>query len=66
MHDYDPAHEELGEIYTATVTDLISRKEIGCFSFHAQSIEEARPLGWRIAGKRYCPDIHVRIERATQ
>jgi len=39
---------------------------VGRFSFGANSIEEARERGWRIAGNRYGNDIDVRIERANK
>jgi hypothetical protein len=69
MNDHPTTHDEAatdaGEVYTATVTDTISRRQIGTFSFFATSIEDARQRGWRIAGQRYCPDIHVRIHRAS-
>lgn len=58
--------QEPGDAYNATVTDTISKRQIGTFSFFATSIEEARERGWRIAGRRYCPDIHVRIKRASK
>ncbi len=62
----DDATTDPGNAYTATVTDSINGQQIGTFTFFAHSIEEARERGWRIAGHRYCPDIHVRITRATR
>ena len=52
-------------IYQATIIDLVNRKRIGSFGFSADSIEEARERGWRIAGSRYGNDIHVRIEQIS-
>jgi hypothetical protein len=57
---------EAGTIYRATVTDTISREQVGGFAFSADSIEEARERGWRIAGRRYGNDIDVRVERASK
>jgi len=63
----NPTHQEAtaetGDVYHATVTDLISRREAGTFAFFADSIEDAREKAWRIAGQRYTSDIHVRVER---
>ena len=52
-------------IYRATVTDTISREPVGRFAFSADSIEEARERGWRIAGRRFGNDIDVRIEQLS-
>ena len=57
---------EATTIYRATVTDTISRERIGRFAFSADSIEEARERGWRIAGGRFGNDIHVKIERISK
>ena len=59
-------HAEATTIYRATVTDTISRERIGRFSYSADSIEEARERGWRIAGVRFGNDIHVKIERISK
>jgi hypothetical protein len=68
----DPTHQEAtaetgipGDVYRATVTDLIARREAGTFAFFADSIEDAREKAWRIAGQRYTSDIHVRVERGN-
>ncbi|MCA9253432.1 MAG: hypothetical protein KDA54_20055 [Phycisphaerales bacterium] len=53
-------------IYQATIIDLVNRKRIGSFGFSADSIEEARERGWRIAGSLYGNDTHVRIERLSK
>lgn len=58
-------HREATNIYRATVTDTISRQQVGRFTFSAETIEEARVRGWRIAGSRFGNDIHVRIERIS-
>ena len=58
-------HLEGSTIFQATVIDLVNREQIGRFSFSADSIEEARERGWRIAGSRYGNDIHVRIEQIS-
>jgi len=57
---------EASTIYRATVTDTISRERVGRFAYSADSIEEARERGWRIAGQRFGNDIDVRIERASK
>ena len=57
---------EAGTIYRATVTDTISRERVGRFAFSADSLQEARERGWRIAGRRFGNDINVRIERASK
>ena len=59
-------HREGKVIYRATVTDTISRERVGRFAFSADSIEEARERGWRIAGRRFGNDIDVRIERTSK
>jgi len=56
---------EAAAIYRAAVTDLISRERVGRFAFSADSLEEARERGWRIAGRRFGNDIDVRIERLS-
>ena len=59
-------HREAKVIYRASVTDTISRERLGRFSFSADSVEEARARGWRIAGHRYGNDINVRVVRASR
>ncbi len=59
-------HREGSTIYRATVIDLVNRERIGRFTFSADSVEEARERGWRIAGSRYGNGIHVRIERLSK
>jgi len=59
-------HKEGHIIYRATVTDTINHEQVGRFTFSADSIEEARVRGWRIAGSRFGDDIHVRIERISK
>jgi len=59
-------HREGATVYRATVTDTISHEQVGRFAFSADSVEEARERGWRIAGRRYGNDIHVRVERASR
>ena len=59
-------HREGNTIYRATVTDTISRDQVGRFTFSADRLEEARTRGWRVAGSRFGTDIHVRIERITR
>ena len=59
-------HREARFIYRATVTDTISRETVGRFTYSADSIEEARERGWRIAGRRFGNDIDVRIERLSK
>jgi len=58
-------HREARVIYRATVTDLVSRERVGRFTYSADSIEEARERGWRIAGRRFGNDIDVRIEQVS-
>ena len=53
-------------IYRATVTDTTSHEQIGRFTYSADSIEEARVRGWRIAGSRFGNGIMVRIERLSK
>jgi len=52
-------------VYRATVTDTISRETVGRFAYSADSIEEARERGWRIAGRRFGNDIDVRIQQLS-
>jgi hypothetical protein len=59
-------HQEAKVIYRAAVTDTISRERLGRFAFSADSIEEARERGWRIAGRRFGNDINVRVVRASK
>ena len=59
-------HQEGSTIYQATIIDLVSREQIDRFGFSADSIEDARERGWRIAGSRYGNDIHVRVERISK
>ena len=59
-------HREFSTIYRATVTDLVSREQIGTVSFSAKSIEHARQRGWAIAGSLYGNGIEVRIERLSK
>ena len=59
-------HREASTVYRATVTDTISRERVGRFAFSADSLEEARERGWRIAGRRYGNDINVRVVRASK
>jgi hypothetical protein len=63
--DDQDGSRELGDVYRATVTDLIARREAGTFAFFADSIEDAREKAWRIAGHRNGSDIHVRVERGN-
>jgi len=59
-------NREAATVYRATVTDTISREPVGRFTYSANSIEEARERGWRIAGRRFGNDIDVRIERLSK
>jgi len=59
-------HREGVTVYRATVTDTVSRGEVGRFTFSADRIEEARERAWRTAGRRYGNDIDVRIERVSR
>ena len=59
-------HREASIIYRATVTDTVNHQQVGRFTFSAESIEEARVRGWRIAGQRFGNDIHVRVERISK
>ena len=59
-------HREDSTIYRATVIDTINGERVGRFTFSAESIEDARVRGWRIAGSRFGNDIHVRIERISK
>lgn len=59
-------HREGTTIYRATVRDVLNGDRLGGFAFSADSVEEARERGWRIAGRRYGNDIDVRIERASK
>ena len=60
------SHQEGRTIYRATVTDTVSHERVGRFTYSADSIEEARERGWRIAGSRYGNDIDVRVERISK
>ena len=60
------SHQEGTTVYRATVTDTISRGQVGRFTFSADSAEEARERGWRIAGRRFGNDIDVRIQRISK
>jgi hypothetical protein len=53
-------------IYRATVTDTVSRQRVGAFAFAAGDEQEALPRAWRLAGRRFGNDIHVRIERISR
>ena len=55
-------HREASTIYQATVTDIVNHEQVGRFTFSAESIDEARVRGWRIAGSRFGNGIDVRIE----
>ena len=52
-------------IFRATVTDTISHDRIERYAFSADSIEEARELAWKRAG-RYGGDVFVKIERLSK
>ena len=64
-HDCED-HSEGTTIYRATVIDQVSREPIGRFTFSANSIEEARERGWRIAGSRFGNGIDVCIKRLSE
>ena len=63
--DHEEGPCEGATIYRATVNDLINRERIGRFTFSADTIEEARERGWRIAGGRFGNGIDVRIDRLS-
>jgi hypothetical protein len=48
-------------IFQATVIDTISKNQIKRYKFEAESIEEARELAWKRAG-RYGADVFVKVE----
>jgi hypothetical protein len=48
--------------YRATVIDTISHEQVEQFTLKAACIEDAREEAWRIAGRKYACDIHVRVE----
>jgi hypothetical protein len=52
-------------IFRATVTDTISHERVHRYTFSADSIEEARELAWKRAGK-YGGDVFVKIERLSK
>ena len=58
-------HAEVSRIYRATVIDTVSRERIGRFCFSAETIEDARPRAWSIAGSRFGNGIHVRVEQLS-
>ena len=57
---------ELLTSYRATIVDNISHAVVETFAFGADSIEDAREKAWRIAGRRYTGDVHVRVERIAK
>lgn len=59
-------HHEPLTSYRATVIDTISRQVAETFAFEADTIENAREKAWRIAGRKYACDIHVRVERIAK
>jgi hypothetical protein len=65
MHRNNEIDREYLTIYRATVTDTISRQPVETFVFGAGSIEDAREKAWRIAGRKYNADIHVRVGRVA-
>ena len=58
-------HREASIIYRATVTDTISRERIERYAFSAESIEDARELAWKRAG-RHGGDVFVKVERLSK
>ena len=65
MKRHREQHQEGRTIYRAIVIDLVSREQIGRFTFSADHIDEARERGWRIAGSRFGNGIDIRIERLS-
>ncbi|NLF32046.1 MAG: hypothetical protein GX591_14310 [Planctomycetes bacterium] len=55
-------HREGRSLYRAAVTDTVSHAPIERYTFSADSIEEARELAWKRAG-RHGGDVFVKIER---
>ena len=58
-------HREASIIYRATVTDTISREQIERYAFSADSIEDAREMAWKRAG-RHGGDVFVKVERLSK
>ena len=52
-------------IFRATVTDTTNREQIERYTFGADSIEEARELAWKRAG-RHGGDVSVKVERLSK
>lgn len=65
MRNENDNHEPLTS-YRATIIDTISRQVVETFAFGADTIEDAREKAWRIAGRRYSGDVHVRVERIAK
>ncbi len=62
------ANEEHAEgrlIFRATVTDTVSRETLQRYAFSADSLEEARELAWKRAGK-YGGDVFVKVEQLSR
>ncbi len=64
MHDCD-SHAEGHLIFRAIVTDTVSRETIRRYSFIADSLEEAREMAWKRAGK-FGGDVFVKVEQLSR
>jgi len=56
---------EASIIFRATVTDTLSHEQIERYAFSAESIEDARELAWKRAG-RHGGDVFVKVERLSK
>ena len=59
-------HAEAGRLYRATVIDTVSRERLGTFCFSNETIEDARPRAWGIAGSLFGNGIGVRVEQLSK